>query len=516
MGHSQSLSPVMPKTVVAPGEASAAPQGAWPPSDATALDKTVAQALAGIGAAEAAAALVVSGREAFALRVASARAAGRSLDLQYYAWHGDLTGRLLAQEALLAADRGVRVRMLLDDVFALGHERVLAALDGHPGIEVRLFNGTRWPAFGRFGFALEVLLGGWHLNRRMHNKAWIADGCLAIAGGRNIGDAYFDAAEEFNFRDLDLVMAGTPAREAAAVFETYWRSPLARGAGEVSAARDAKGGLPALRRRFAATAASPAARAFHPLLPSTATLSEHLARNLAAMAAGAIRVVADSPRKARRGLRARRLARAAGGLGPEVAEALRQAQSEALLISPYFVPGEAGLALLESLARRGVRISVVTNSLAATDVVAVHGGYARYRRRLLQAGIALFELKPSGDETSSLFGSRGASLHTKAFVVDGRLVCVGSFNLDPRSTVLNTEMGVFAEHASLALGLQAEHDRLALPSRSWRPRLAEGRLVWSDRDAQGQHRIETGEPHASLRRRILAGLVRLLPIEAQL
>lgn len=516
MSHGQNVLPEMMLAAAKQTGAGSVADPGLPPSSTTALDQDVDQALHRLGDADAGAALVISGREAFALRVASARAAGRSLDLQYYAWHGDLTGKLLAHEALMAADRGVQVRMLLDDVFALGQERVLAALDGHPLIEVRIFNGTRWPAFGKLGFAMEMLLGGWHLNHRMHNKAWIADGCLAIAGGRNLGDQYFDAAEEFNFRDLDFVLAGTPARDAAAVFETYWRSPLARQAGEVSAARDAQGGLPTLRRNLGATAVTPAACAFHPLLPSPATLSDHLARSLFAIAADAIRIVADSPRKARRGLRARRLAKAAGGLGPEVAEALRKTQSDALLISPYFVPGEAGLALLVSLAERGVRVSIITNSLAATDVVAVHGGYARYRRRLLEAGIVLYELKPSGDETSSVFGSRGASLHTKAFVVDGRSVCVGSFNLDPRSTALNTEMGVFADHPALALGLQAEHERLATPSRSWRPWLAEGRMVWTDHDAQGQPRRQTSEPSASLPRRLLAALVRLLPIEAQL
>jgi cardiolipin synthase C len=514
MRDGQNLSP----TVAAPylahiGSAAPASTGSI---DETGLDRALDVALRRIGSAGTAVALVVGGQEAFALRVAAARAAGRCLDLQYYAWHGDLTGRLLAREALQAADRGVRIRMLLDDVFAAGRERVLAALDGHPCIEVRLFNGTRWPAFGRLGFALEILLGGWHLNRRMHNKAWIVDGRLAIAGGRNVGDQYFDAAEEFNFRDLDLVIAGAAAGKATAVFERYWQSPLARRAREVSAARDAQGGLSALREELEAAATAPGACAFLMQPLSGATLSEHLERHLIAVADNAIRVIADPPEKARRGLGARRRARAAGGLGPEVADALRKARFEALLISPYFVPGEEGLRLLVELVRRGVRVSVVTNSLAATDVVAVHGGYARYRRRLLKAGIALFELKPSGDETASVFGSRGASLHTKAFVVDDRPVCVGSFNLDPRSTALNTEMGIFANHPALARALRAEHARLADPTRSWRPALAGARLIWTDLDERSQPRTLSGEPGASLRRRVLAALVRLLPIEAQL
>ncbi|MDO9713939.1 phospholipase D family protein [Paracraurococcus lichenis] len=460
--------------------------------------------------------MVADGREAFALRAAAAQAACRSLDLQYYAWHSDLTGRLLAREALSAADRGVQVRMLLDDVFALGRERTLAALDTHPRVEVRLFNGTRWRRFGRLGFALELLLGGWHLNRRMHNKAWIADGQLAIVGGRNVGDEYFDAAETFNFRDLDLVVVGATAGAVASAFERYWSSSLTRRAGELSAACDAEGGLPALRNILEAAASEPAAGAFLAACPDGASLSRHLGRRLVPVATGAMRVVTDPPEKARRGLGARRRARAAGGLGPEVAEALRGSQHEALLISPYFVPGKAGLDLLLSLVHRGVRVSVVTNSLAATDVVAVHGGYARYRRRLLEAGVEIFELKPSGAEPASMFGSRGASLHTKALAVDDGLVCVGSFNFDPRSAALNTEMGIFADHPALARALRAEHVRLADPVRSWRVTLERGRLAWIDCDVQGRRRALSDEPGASLQRRLLAGLVRMLPIEEQL
>ncbi|WP_128079988.1 phospholipase D family protein [Roseicella frigidaeris] len=481
----------------------------------TALDRAVDTVTGRLGAATGAA-LLVRGTEAFAVRAATARAAGRSLDLQYYLWHGDLTGGLLAGEVLRAADRGVRVRMLLDDVFALGQERAIAALDAHPQIEVRLFNGTRWRAFGWLGYALEMLLGGWHLNRRMHNKAWIADGRVAIAGGRNLADEYFDAAEEFNFRDLDLLLAGRAAAQATAVFERYWRSPFARPARELSPAGNARGGLASLRRRLQSAAVAPEARRFLARSPEGSRLSACLEDRLVGVPETAIRIVADPPEKAKRGLGARRRARAAGGIGPEAADALRLAQREALLISPYFVPGAAGLDLLTTLVRRGVHVAVITNSLAATDVVAVHGGYARYRRALLEAGILLFELKPSGDEATSLFGSRGASLHTKAFVVDETTVCVGSFNLDPRSAALNTEMGIFAESPELARELRAEHQRLADPSRSWRVTLAEGRLCWSAEDALERPATARHEPDASLSRRVLAGLIRLLPVEAQL
>lgn len=493
-----------------------------PPAVPTRLDRAVEAALASLGLRgpgawrQGGVAVLCLAEDAFAIRAASARAAGRTLDLQYYTWRGDLTGKLLGREALAAADRGVVVRMLLDDVFAIGHERTLAALDAHPNIEIRLFNGTRWRRFGRLGYALEIAFGGWHLTRRMHNKNWIADGRLAVVGGRNIGNEYFglEADGAVSFRDLDLVLAGPSARGASAVFERYWASALARPAALVSAAGE-RGGIEALRGSFEAAAAAPEAAGLR------VSLAEHPAprirRGLTPVGVDAVRVVADPPEKAKRGLGARKRARAAGGIAAEIADALRQAKREALLISPYFVPGRAGLDLLVGLTARGVAVSVVTNSLAATDVVAVHGGYMKYRRPLLRAGVALHELKPGpDDDLPSLFGSRGgAALHTKALVVDGQLAFVGSFNLDPRSAALNTEMGVFVRNPAVARDVAREQARLTDPSVSWRLVLRDGRIVWLDA-ARGAERVLAAEPGASWRRRAVAWLARVLPVEEQL
>lgn len=478
----------------------------------TGLEQDVAAALGMAPPATSGVALLPEAAAAFALRVASARAAGRSLDLQYYMWRGDVTGQLLACEVLAAADRGVKVRLLLDDVYALGRERTLAALDAHPLIEVRLFNGTRWRRFGRLGFLLELAFGGRHLNRRMHNKSWIADDRLAVVGGRNLGDAYFGLAGRgsIRFRDLDLALAGPAAHQATRVFQRYWTSPLARPARLVAATAERAGGLPALRAVLAGADDRPAADAL--LAGAEAPLRAQLDRALTLLPPDAIQVVADPPEKAKRGLRARKAARAAGGIAAEIADALRAARQEALLISPYFVPGRAGMALLGELRARGVRVSVITNSLAATDVVAVHGGYAKYRRALLAMGATLFELKPEWRDTPpSLLGSRGAALHTKAFAVDGRLGFVGSFNLDPRSAALNTEMGCFVRDAGIAAGIAAEHTRLADPAMSWQVMLEGGELVWRDGPA-----LAPREPGAGIWRRLLAGLVRRLPVEEQL
>ncbi len=449
--------------------------------------------------------------EAFTLRAGSARDAERSLDLQYYIWRADLTGQLLAAEALHAADRGVTVRLLLDGVYAPGRERLLAALCGHPRIEVRLFNGARWHILGRLALPLELLFGNWHLNRRMHNKAWIADGALAVVGGRNLGDEYFGVGPKgsISFRDLDLLIAGPAAAQALLVFNRYWTSPLARPADRVAAAP--KGGLPALRQALEHTAARPEAQAL--LAALAGPPQPRLGLVLTPVGRDAVKVVTDPPEKAQRGLGARKRARAAGGIAAEIADAMRLARREVLLISPYFVPGKAGLALLREVRARGVRVSVVTNSLAATDVVAVHGGYAKYRRPLLEAGVELYELKPRfAGEHASLIGSRGAALHTKAFVVDGSQAFVGSFNLDPRSAALNTEMGAHVRHPAVAQAVADEHARLSDPALSWRVVLDRGALAWCD----GAEMPPRRDPSASMWRRAVAWLVQRLPVEEQL
>jgi putative cardiolipin synthase len=489
-----------------------------PKPQATRLERAVRTALDAIGAPgpearQAGVTVLPLAPEAYAIRAAAARAAGRSLDLQYYVWRGDLTGRLLAREVLAAADRGVAVRMLLDDAYAIGQQRSIAALDAHPLIAVKLFNGTRWRRFGRWGYALEIAFGGWHLNRRMHNKAWIADGRIAVVGGRNIGNEYFglEADGALTFRDLDLVLAGSIAKGASVVFERYWASPLARAATETSAAGNRAGALEALRRDLDACLDDPAAPPLLAALREPA--SRRIRRGLTPVADDAVRVIAEPPEKARRGLGARRRARAAGGIAADIADALRTAKREVRLISPYFVPGRAGTALLLDLVARGVAVSVVTNSLAATDVVAVHGGYMKYRRPLLEAGVAIHELKPGPeDEKASLLGSRGgAALHTKALVVDGLLAFVGSFNLDPRSAALNTEMGAFVRNPAVAKQVAEEQQRLMDPALSWRLSLVDGRMAWSDGT-----RLRHAEPGASWQRTLVAWLASVLPVEEQL
>jgi putative cardiolipin synthase len=450
--------------------------------------------------------LLSSNLDAFTARAHTARSAGRSLDLQYYYWKDDLTGELLSKEVLAAADRGVRVRILIDDINTRGDDSTYIALGSHPNIEFRLFNPSRSREGGLHRGA-ELLLRAMSATYRMHNKAWIADGRIAIVGGRNIGDAYFDASETSNFRDMDLLLLGPAVQETETIFDSFWNSTSAIPIEALSGRR--RGNLSKLRRKLERLEAAGQAA------PYLRKLME--ARDAASMLAGNARphwttdatVVSDPPEKTL-------------GCDEElwldktILPVLFGAASEAEIVSPYFIPGEDGLRRLKELMARGVRVSVLTNSLAATDVAAVHGAYAPYRKALIEAGVKLFELKPEiAGRNMSLFGSKGASLHTKAFIVDRTFGFVGSFNFDPRSISLNTEMGVLFRHPELANEIHKVVAEETAPQRSYLLSVKDGELVWQDR-RQPRARTWTREPNASIWRRIVATLIGLLPIESQL
>jgi len=475
------------------------------PGDDTAIDRAVAPATAARPGQNGL--LVLSDNlDAFAVRALSARAAGRSLDLQYYIWHADFTGNLMHNEVLRAADRGVRVRLLLDDMNVHGRHTVLAALDAHPRVEVRLFNPTR-AREGSLARGAELLLRFFSLNRRMHNKAWIADGRLAIVGGRNIGDEYFDAASDINFADTDVAVVGPAVEQAQAVFDAYWNSPSAIPLAAL--ARAGAGDLERVRASLDAGLGSDRAGPYALCLKQSPQLRDLLAGKQPLYWTRQARIVSDPPAKAEG---------AEPGpdwLTPQLVAAIERAQREVKLISPYFVPGSEGVAWLGRLRRRGVEVGVLTNSLAANDVMVVHSGYAGYRVPLLEQGITLHELRAQGRTDASLFGSSGASLHTKAFVVDGRSGFIGSFNLDPRSVNLNTEMGLLFDSAELGAELERLYARQTRPEASYRLELVDGRLRWHDPLAEPP-RLWDSEPEAGAWRRGAARVLGWLPLESQL
>jgi len=438
-------------------------------------------------------------REAFAARWLLAESAERSLDLQYYIWHGDRTGTLLFAALRQAADRGVRVRLLLDDNNTAGLDGTLAELASHPGIELRLFNPLR-PRRPRL---LAYLLHFGVANRRMHNKSFIADAQAAIVGGRNIGDEYFDASDDVAFADLDVLAVGQTVRDIASDFDRYWACASACPAESVlSMATRPPPPVPPVD--------SAKASAYLQAVRQSSFIRELSAGNLPLTWAPAC-LVSDDPAKG--------LAKAAAQslLTHELHRALGTPARSVDLVSPYFVPTAVGEQAFGALARRGIAVRVLTNALESTDVLAVHAGYAKRRRRLLQAGVRLFEMRASAahrpkNRSAGPFGSSSSSLHAKTFAIDGSRAFVGSFNFDPRSARLNTEMGLVIESAELAGNIdQAFAGPIA--AQSYEVRLGDhGRLCWLER--HGEHTIRHAtEPGTKLWKRLVLGLVALLPVE---
>ena len=448
---------------------------------------------------------LADGRDAFAARAVLANAAKRSLDLQYYIWHNDITGDLLFDALSAAADRGVRVRLLLDDNNTSGLDATLALLDAHPNIEVRLFN----PFTMRRARLLGYLADFARLNRRMHNKSFTIDGQATIIGGRNIGDEYFGAAGEVLFADLDVLAIGPVVQSVSDDFDRYWNSESAYPVDLMVPALDADSSAQ-VRREAAAIVQAPAAQAYQVAMRESTFVAELVARHLPIEWA-ATTLVSDDPAKA--------LDRAAPAsrVGPQLKQLIGEPARELNLVSPYFVPGESGTEAFSSLARRGVAVRVLTNSLEATDVAAVHAGYAKWREPLLEAGVKLYELRRArpleeGQRRGGPLGSSASSLHAKTFAVDGERVFIGSFNFDPRSARLNTEMGFVIDSPAMARHLGAMLDG-GLADRAYEVRLnPDGSLYWIERK-QGSAIRYDAEPGTSFWRRLSVRVLSWLPID---
>jgi cardiolipin synthase C len=452
--------------------------------------------------------LVREGPEAFAIRSHTALVAGRSLDVQTYIWHDDATGAFLAYRALEAADRGVKVRLLVDDMDARGKNYQFAALDAHPNIEVRMFNpfGSR---SGTMQFAFEAMGSFSRINRRMHNKTWIVDNRIAIVGGRNLGDEYFGASDEVNFVDLDFAMVGPIVRQASASFDRYWNSPAAYPMKLLAPDDVTDAALERLRKNAAPRVAKAQEHQFAVDLRNDDAIQRLVAGDWPMRWTSQFRFVSDDPAKA--------MGKEGGLAGSEVlaviAPTLKGATSRITVISPYFVPGKEGTRYLVERVDQGVGVRVLTNSLAANDVAMVYGGYAKARPDLLAGGVKLWELKPLPGMGSkqSMFGSSGASLHTKALAADSVHVFVGSYNLDPRSTSLNCEQGVFVDEPVIATQLEQLFDHEAQGERAWSVTLDDGKLRWSD----GKHTYDSS-PQATGSQKFQAWLAKVLPLDSQL
>ncbi len=369
---------------------------------------------------------------------------------------------------------------------------------------------------GVLGYWTEILLRASHLNHRMHNKAWIADNRIAIIGGRNIGDEYFGASPHSNFSDLDVALTGPIVSEVSRQFDDYWNSrhavPVSRFDSRQPKPEELERMIEAANRYQEDVADTPYVAA----LRDAQQRAQLLAAGPPPLLVSDMRLLVDDPAQLRNKEELSD-SKVLAGLNA----AIGQASHEVLIVSSYFVPGKEGAGALVADVQRGLRVAVLTNSLAATDVAAVHTGYARVRRELLRGGVELYEMKrragsEAGRSQISVIGSSRASLHTKAILIDDRWVFVGSMNLDPRSAILNTEMGVLVDSPELARQLRAQWDLITSPDLSYRVELEkDGELVWYDH-AGGRERRSQHEPDASWGRRTSVTLLRLLPIDSQL
>lgn len=452
---------------------------------------------------------LLSGRDAFAARVHLARAATRTLDLQYYIWHADLSGTLLFDEVLGAAARGVRVRMLLDDNSTSGLDPAIAALDAHPNVEVRLFN----PFVIRSPRLLGYLTDFRRLNRRMHNKAIIADNQAGVIGGRNVGDEYFHAGNDAAFVDLDLLAVGPVIADLSRSFDDYWASGSAHPAARILS----EGVKPASigKDAWAARKKPEGADYLRAIAGSNYVdlLSEGKLRFEWALAS----VVSDDPAKG--------LGRAPPQalLWNQLNEVLGRPQRHLDLVSGYFVPTRAGVDAFVRMARDGVKVRILTNAFEATDVPIVHAGYAKWRDELLREGIELHEMRGSQGEgvsrhvtavgsTGSGASGAGSALHAKTFGVDGARMFVGSFNFDPRSRDLNTELGFIVESPELARRME-ESLTAFLVAHAYQVELnGNGGLRWRER-VGGREVVHATEPGTTWWKRAAVTILSYLPID---
>lgn len=452
--------------------------------------------------------LLLEGTDALACRIRMAERAERSLDVQYYFILEDGTGYLFAQSLLEAADRGVRVRILLDDISTSEHETGMATLVAHPNIEIRIFNpfSRRRPRF------LDFVTDLGRVNHRMHNKSMTADSQATIVGGRNIGDEYFGARADVNFDDLDVIGFGKVARDVSNSFDLYWNSDMAVPVAALLPEDHEPEPLERLRTRWSTRVAEVDQTPYREALDQAVVVA--IERQADVLTWSPAQVVSDPPGKV--------LDDASksdpGLLRSQLRPAVLAAKKELMVISPYFVPRETGVEGFRKLRDNGLRVIVVTNSLASTDVTAVHAGYARYRKELLEMGVEIWEVRATKTlrELRRLkLGMSRSSLHTKAFVVDREKLFVGSFNWDPRSVEINTEMGVFLDSPELA---EWTSDRVeeVLPRVAYLLRLDErGKIEWVWLE-DGEQVVYTSEPEAGLAQRLGVNFYTLLPIEGQL
>ncbi|MBG7602840.1 MAG: phospholipase D family protein [Gammaproteobacteria bacterium] len=458
--------------------------------------------------------LLADGLDAYVARTILARGAERSIDVQYYMIHDDLVGKLFVHELLKAADRGVRIRLLVDDIGLQGRTVKVSTLSAHSNIEVRVFN----PFSRNMPRNLQFITRFGSVTRRMHNKSFTVDNQASILGGRNIGNEYFDADPDLAFSDLDVLTIGPAVKEVSESFDLYWNHQLAYPASLLSASPPSQKEAALARKKIDDFAALQQNSDYVKALANSEMVRNYRDGKIRFTWGDAV-IVADNPDKFIADRSETHLF-----LATDLGIFFKNIKQELIIFSPYFVPGKTGAEGLINMSKRGVRIRILTNSLASTDVTAVHAGYARYRKRLLRAGIELYEMnntltKKQRKEKKGPGGSSKASLHAKSFIFDRNKVFIGSFNLDPRSHTENSEIGMVMASPVIANDMSEwfdqNIDKVAFRLELRQDSIGVEQIIWHGLK-DGEKRTYTREPHVGPLRKAGVALLQLLPIESQL
>ena len=418
-----------------------------------------------------------------------------SLDIKYYLWYADDSGELIFKRTLDAAKRGVRVRVITDDILLTSEDENIALIDAHPNLKVRIFNPWRQYTSQQ---KVKVAQTVERFNYRMHNKLMVADNRIAILGGRNLGDEYFGLNSSFNFLDIDVVGVGPVARESSGLFDHFWNNPAVVSAsafGHDQPEESPQEIADAYLLRFKKS------ERLENVPIERQNWDEILRPYVKRLNPGASKVVYDT-------LEGEGISRKMATIIPEFS---KTARNELLIVNAYLIPNEDMLNNARDLVQKGVKIKVLTNSLASQDVPAVNSHYGPWRKPIIDAGIELYELRPDAaikaqtDTPPIVSGFIG--LHSKASVVDRTSVYIGSFNLDPRARDFNTEMGVLIDSPEIAEELAQLAEELMLPENSWQVKLNdEGKLIW-----QSGQDIRTRQPAQSFWQRVMDAFFKLFP-----
>ncbi|HEX9300734.1 MAG TPA: phospholipase D family protein [Casimicrobiaceae bacterium] len=461
--------------------------------------------------------LVVDGAASFAWHQEIAARAERTLDVQYFLFKQDETGKLLLESLLEAADRGVRVRLLLDDAEAFDKGSMIRPLAAHPNIEIRIFN----PFVVRGELSVfrwaEFVVGSRRLNYRMHNKLFIGDNAIALTGGRNVGDSYFQASTVINLGDFDLGVAGPMVGALSQSFDVYWNDRFAIPVDALPLGKPSAADLEACRKALMAHKEQMTASSYMHSVAQRNRFAEFLSGKRPLVWAKAT-LAYDPPDKAQ----VERDGEPGRLMWKRVVTAVEGAQRELIIVSPYLVPGETEMALISRLRDRGVRVRILTNSLASTDMPIAHAGYIRYRVPLLEAGCDLYEVRPvpGEPEAHGLVRSGGSGqfgLHAKVFVIDRQRVFVGSMNFDQRSLAINTEIGLIIDSPQIADEIAGRFEAITQPANSYRlalePAAAAGPAVeWMTMEG-GKTVKFSSEPDVDAGKLALIDLLSLLPLD---